>query len=246
MMKNKTLEDYLIKNRLAFDEMVLDEIIKNKKESISRSDEEEANYYWLLEHMFVVKALFIKTFNEIKSKNYESAWNHLEDLDIDIMQLFDNSDEEWLNQFSINFIRKMIPEYQKLFPYFLFISRDGIIKKEVCSICGKEIRLRGGCRHKVGKLYMGEICYAKVVDYQLRCFAVVTNPFDKYTVLKIPNQPFNYTVLESVIAKIDSPYQEFCVKKEIVSDKREDNKQSIEWLESVNEIKYLIDIKGRN
>lgn len=227
-MTNKALENYLIKTRLNFDSSVLDKIVSLKEKAIVHENEEEANYYWLLEHIFVVKAMFINTFSKIRSKDYENAWNLLDKIDIFISQLINNCDEAWLNQFDIGFIRTIIPEYQKLFPYKFFFSREGIIKKEICSICGEEIKLRGGCKHRVGKLYMGEICYAEVKEYEPKCIAIVTNPFDKYAILKSQNQEFDYSILERAMAKIRDPYQCFKVEKKYILNKEVEQKHSLE------------------
>lgn len=241
-MANEKIENYLAKTRSDFDNSVLDEIVLLKKKAINCENEEEANYYWLLEHIFVAKAMFANAFNKIRNKEYEAAWSLLDETDILISQLNNNCDDAWLNRFDIGFLKQIIPEYQKLFPYHLFSSREGIIKKEVCSICGREFKLRGGCNHRVGKLYMGEICYAEVKEYDLKCIAIVTNPFDKYAVLKFQNQEFNYSILEKAMANIDDPYQRFKVDKQYILEKRVEQNHGLEWLKAINRINYSIKI----
>ena len=87
------------------------------------------------------------------------------------------------------FIGRMIKEYQKLFPYCHFLSRECVIKAEVCSICGQPISLRHPCGHKVGKLYMGELCLRKVVDMEFKAFSIVCiYLFDKYSYVKLPDE----------------------------------------------------------
>ena len=241
-MVNEKIENYLVKTRLDFDCSVLDEIDSLKNKAIGCENEEKANYYWVLEHIFKVKAMFVNAFNKIRSKEYEEAWDLLDKTDILISQLSNNCDGAWLNKFDIGFVKEIIPEYQKLFPYYLFSSREGIIKKEVCSICGQEFKLRGGCKHRVGKLYMGEICYAEVKEYDLKCIAIVTNPFDKYAVLRFQNQDFNYSVLEKAITKIVNPYQRFKVDKKYITKKEVEQKHTIEWLKTIDRIDYSIEI----
>lgn len=241
-MKNNSLEEYLLNTDSKFDRAVLDTIISKKKEAIESRDEETANYFWKLEHIFVVKAFYFNAFQSIKSKNYERAWNLFDRAEIYISELYENCEEEWLKSFKMDFIKNIIPEYQKLFPYYLFSSREGIIKKEVCSICGQEIRLRGGCNHKIGKLYMGEICYAEVTEYELKCIAIVTNPFDKYAVLRFDCQEFDYGILEKAMSKIKDPYKNFAVDKKYILEKEVERKHTIDWLKSIKQINYSINI----
>lgn len=106
----------------------------------------------------------------------------------------------------------MIKEYQKLFPYCHFLSRECVVKAEQCSICGQPISLRHPCGHKVGKLYMGELCLRKVVDMELKAFSIVTDPFDKYSYVKLPDQEYDYGMLETLMKEIESPYDEFYIE----------------------------------
>ena len=111
------------------------------------------------------------------------------------------------------YILQAIKRFQILFPYRLFCSRESIIKEEKCSICGETIRLRGGCKHKLGELYNGEQCSYVVTDWQLIAISIVTDPFDKYTFLKIEGQDYNYQVIEFLMDKIESPYDFWKVEK---------------------------------
>lgn len=116
------------------------------------------------------------------------------------------------------FIGRMIKEYQKLFPYVHFLSRECVIKAEECSICGKPISLRHPCGHRVGKLYMGELCLRKPTDLEFKALCIVTDPFDKYAFLQLPNQEYNYGMLEMLMDEIDSPYDVFYI--ETVKEKK--------------------------
>ena len=106
----------------------------------------------------------------------------------------------------------MIKEYQKLFPYQYFFSRECIIKAEKCSICDKPISLRHPCGHKVGKLYMGELCTRIVTDLEYVAISIVSDPFDKYAILKLQEQEYNYGMLENLMKEIDSPFDEFQIE----------------------------------
>ena len=106
----------------------------------------------------------------------------------------------------------MIKQYQRLFPYCHFFSRECVIKEEECSICGKRISLRHPCGHRAGKLYMGELCLRKVIDMEFKALCIVTDPFDKYTYVQLPDQEYDYGMLEALMVEIDSPYDKFSIE----------------------------------
>ncbi|MCQ2446740.1 MAG: SEC-C domain-containing protein, partial [Clostridia bacterium] len=152
-------------------------------------------------------------FTLIKSKKYEDAWCLLDHTDIEMSYLEANFDiAQNDDKYHMIFIRKMIKEYQKLFPYCFFFSRESIIKAEQCSICGKPISLRNPCGHKTGRLYMGGLCLRKVIDMEFKALSIVTDPFDKYTYVQIPNQEYEYGMLEALMTEIDDPYDEFYIE----------------------------------
>ncbi len=243
---NNELEKELINYSGENNDFLLKQIVDYKKKYISLKEEENANYYWLLEHIYIVKNNYVTSFNLMKNRDFEIAWKKLDDCDIVICELLDNADEQWLERFNIVFIKNQIGEYQKLFPYNLFLSRESIIKKEICSICGKEMGLRNRCNHKIGKLYMGDICFADVKEMELLSWSIVTNPHDKYCILKVEGEDFNYGILIKALSNIDSPYKKIMVTKEYIfkegNDINNTTPHTIEWLRSIQEIKYSIEI----
>lgn len=82
----------------------------------------------------------------------------LERTEIELSFLCDVFDigNEVHDSYSMVYIKHVVPRFQKLYPYKIFVSREILIQKEICSICGKEVKLRGGCLHQTGKLYMGK------------------------------------------------------------------------------------------
>lgn len=217
------IETYLSTKNRQLENNVRDEIERLRQDAISRKDEEQANYCWCLMQIYNIKKGFLFAIHDLKNKKYESAWITLDNIDIELGILEDNYDIFQENdKFHLMFIERIIKEYQKLFPYHYFFSRESIIKAEECSICGKRISLRHPCGHKVGKLYMGELCVRKVIDMELRAIAIVTDPFDKYAYLRMEGKEYNYEVLEELMTKIDDPYDDFYV--EIVKIKKPDYK----------------------
>lgn len=144
----------------------------------------------------------------MKEHDFYDAWCQLERIDIQLSCLRGNG--EWFNDiFNLKFIEEMIVEYEKLFPYEWFSSRESIVKKKSCSICNSPITLRKRCCHEIGKLYMGEMCKEKIDDFEIIGVALVKNPFDKYAVLIPEGLEYNYFMLESLMPKLNSPYDKW-------------------------------------
>ena len=196
-----------------FEDNIGERIERLRQKAISKHDEEQANYCWCLKQIYLIKNGFFTAITDLKNKNYEDAWLKFDNIDIKLGNLENNFDIYQENdKYNLVFIGRIIKEYQKLFPYRYFSSRESIIKTEKCSICGKEISLRHSCGHKVGKLYMGELCSRIVVDMELKAIAIVTDPFDKYAILKIEGKEYNYCMLEKLMTLINDPYDDFYVE----------------------------------
>lgn len=43
---------------------------------------------------------------------------------------------------------------------------------------------------------MGELCLREVTDYEIIGVAIVRHPLDKYAILKLEGQEYNYQVLD--------------------------------------------------
>ncbi len=200
--------NYLNRKNLSLDQNVYDEIENLRNNAIAEKNETNANRYWCIRQIYIIQRNYLNMFANLKNKEYEKAWNTLEKIDIALSFLKKNIEyiNRSLEDFNLKHIQKTILNYEKLFPYFIFLSREGIIKKEECSICGKTVSLRGGCKHKPGKLYMGEMCSRIVTDYQIIAASLVRDPFDKYAILHIDGQKYNYKMLETLLPNLNSPY----------------------------------------
>ena len=201
------------------------EIKELKTVAIHAGDEQYANTLWCYETIFSIQDNYYKAFDNIhhayrlsdeldergydspKSKAYEAAWNELDHSDMEISSLEENfciPDSE-MGDFHIVEIEENIQKLLPLFPYRLFTSREVIIKREECSVCGKTISIRHPCEHKVGKLYMGEKCCRIVADFQLLNINIVEKPFDRYAIIKPQGIKFDFNLLDFIGPKIQ-PY----------------------------------------
>lgn len=216
-MMIRELEAYLAKLNEKISPEIGEEIKAQKKQAASMGDESKSNYLWCLYQIYLVQKNYTDAFWNMKNKRYEEAWMQLDRADIELSFL-DEHYQKYFNEpigfrFQLQYILNMTQRLQTLFPYKLFMSRETIIKEEKCSICGEIIRLRSGCRHRLGELYNGEQCYHKITDYEFLGMALVKDPFDKYTYLKMEGQDYNYEVIDFLMEKLQSPYELWNVEK---------------------------------
>lgn len=181
---------------------------KLKQSAVQVGDQERAKHIWCLEQILKIKTLFIEAFNLMKNNEFEKAWYNLDRCDIELSFLKSHFDYT-NNEFDLLFIEKEIPKYQELFPYDYFLSREAIESDFTCSICGSPMGIRNKCRHKVGEIYDGEMCYRIVNNIEFLGTSIVKNPFDKYTILHTKDTEYNYYLLETLMEYLNSPFEEW-------------------------------------
>lgn len=209
-MTVREIEEYLEKPNRRLDTHVLEILSKMKKQAVANGDEYTANYLWCLQQIYKIQNFYLTAFEEMKIGKFENAWNLLDRTDIEISFL-DPHFEKYFGcpigvKFYIVSIQNSIKQFQKLFPYRLFTSREDIVKEEICSICGKKVSLRHGCNHRIGQLYMGEMCCHEITDIEFLAMAIVTDPFDKYAIIKVDGQEYNYDLLEQLMKILTNPF----------------------------------------
>lgn len=215
MMTDYEIERYLEKKNITPNSNIFQKIKDRKENAIKENDESKANYYWFLEEIYKIQNYYCNAFIDLVKHDYEEAWRKFDYADIGVSYLESNVFiADYARRFHIDFISNMIFEYQKLFPYKLFFSRESVIKSEECNICGKKISLRHSCGHIPGKVYMGKLCLRIVTDLDLKAIALVKDPFDKYALLKVEGVEYNYQALEELLKNITSPFEKFHVNIE--------------------------------
>lgn len=214
------IKEYLKGEHTPPNNEVYKHILYLKNKSIEEKDEKTANYLWCLQQIFIIQNNFVDMYLSIKGHRFEDAWRLLERVDIELSFLNQNIEENFddaydghNDSYHLGFISTIIKYYEKLFPYRVFFSRESIIKKEKCSVCGEIVSLRHGCGHKIGKVYMGEMCSREVIDVQFLGVAVVTDPFDKYTVAHVKGLEYNYEMLEILGSNINTPYDKWYLEE---------------------------------
>lgn len=215
------------------DPLIINELQRLKKIAVENQDESVANELWCYEQIYSIKKEYHEAFQKMKeavclsdlldkdgvdspkSKCYEEAWNALDRCDMIVSFLEENyciADVK-MAFFHINEIEDDCQKLFPLFPYKMFFSREQIIKKEKCSICGKITSVRNPCEHKIGKLYMGEMCHLKVVDFKFLGVSMVSNPFDRYAIAKLQGEKFDFSLLDYISPRI-RPYSKWSYKIE--------------------------------
>lgn len=210
-MTFEEIVQYLNAKKIDFDDSVLENLKKLKSQSINELNENLSNEIWCLEEIYKIQKMYVTMFKKLNNSEFFDSWRILEQIDIHLSFLRENYDYSG-NKFNMEFIQKTIRYYEKLFPYQYFMSRESIVKKEKCSICNKVNTIRNRCEHKVGKLYMGEMCSRIVLECEWIGTAIVKNPFDKYTVLFPKGMEYNYYMLEHLMPNLNSPYDRWYVE----------------------------------
>lgn len=211
------IETYLSKKKCSMNQEIKLQIeallALGELDSEGNINEDRLNHFWCMKQIFLIQEKYLEGYYAIRKHHYEHAWNLFDSADIAIGNLLQNFDTGVSDndKYHIIFIRDVIKEYVKLFPYRLFFSREGIIKKEVCSICGNTVRFRGGCTHELGRLYRGKMCYHIVEDYELTGIAIVENPFDRYAFIRPVGKEYNYEMLDFLMRYLESPYEKWHV-----------------------------------
>lgn len=216
------IEQFLKKQNQIFPDDIIREIEQKRAEAIKAQNEEEANEYWRLAVIYYVQKGYITMYNMVRSKNYRMAWETLRQTDMQLVTLGRNFSigTSLDDPYHLVYIRDMLNKYELLFPYEIFVCRESLIKEQKCSICGETVKLRGGCNHVPGKIYMGELCMHETTDFEYKDLKAVRDPFDKFEILE-PYEPkemtYSFAMLEMLMGSLRSPYEYWEV--EIVRDK---------------------------
>lgn len=238
-MNVEKIDNRLRKKIDAVDDDLLSTIVAMKNEAIETEEETSANLLWCYETIYKIQKSYLiiykhlkkaKNANDIldvngydleKSREYETAWNELERCEIQIRELEENFciPEVSLQDYGINIVLEDIKRLQGLFPYKFFVSREMIIKSQVCTTCGNPVSIRHPCGHIPGKVYMGRMCSRSITDAELVNVNMVTKPFDKFAILKLPGQKFDFSLLDYIVPHI-VPYSDwsYLVEKRLMPE----------------------------
>lgn len=121
-MNLEDIKKYLTIKKTEFDTNIFDVLKLLKERAIAEENEIDANEIWCFEAISKIQKMYLNVFyllKEGKYDNYFNAWLQIEQIGIELTFLRDNYDYR-NNKFYLDFIEKVIKEYEKLFPYQFF------------------------------------------------------------------------------------------------------------------------------
>lgn len=163
-----------------------------QKVALDTKNEQLANSTFIAKLYFHLFGNLASYFSLLRNKEYKQSWDKLQDCLDEIYEIgrFVEPDK----RFELSFLKKLLKEYEKLYPYKLFGSSEYIITKSECSICRKAMN-SVSCPHIRGNLYWGEIAYENILEInEINAVALVTNPEDKRCVMELSDD--NRTEIE--------------------------------------------------
>lgn len=208
-------------------------IVQRKQEAIDAGDESAANLLWCFVAIYRLKLCYLSAFRHMKlalsspvtigegeaesqkAILYERAWKDLISCEHLAIALACNYAIEGstFGDYDVDVIVSDVERLQALFPYRFFFSRESIVKRAECSICGAEFSIRHPCGHIPGRVYCGRLCQRIITKMELGTISIVTNPHDKECICKVPGKSFDYSLLDDVVSHIE-PYAKWsCVEE---------------------------------
>lgn len=153
-------------------------------QAVKAGDEEAANHAWFVHKVATVRHAYLRAIEFLRKEEYYEGWCALERVEIGLNTLRKNSFYD-LHEFAVLELTDLVANWQKLFPYHVFLSPEFAIRREVCSICGRSADPWSPCTHEPGKVYGGKECHRIVMDCDLLSIALVRDPVQKYSVARV-------------------------------------------------------------
>ncbi len=172
---------------------------------------------WHINSILKVQTLFIEAISKLKQGKFYEGWCILEKCEVLLLGLEKNFDiYSSKDEYKLQFIKKKVAQLQELFPYKYFMSPEFRIKKQICSICHKNISLRNSCGHQLGEIYNGELCCRVIKEAKLLGVALVRSPRNKYAVPFATDKntgkqidQYDYSLVEYLVKALPSPFAEW-------------------------------------
>lgn len=211
------VEDYLTRPRSLPPEtanLCHEELAKLKAKAVELRDEAQSKDLWKLEKIIGAQVAYIRAFLLLKDRDYYAAWCEFEVCENTLKALLSHLDDEG-ERYGLPFIKRMVTQWQSLFPYGLFSSPEILVKKQNCSICGEEISLRKRCDHKVGEIYRGMRCHLIIEEAEFLGLSLVHNPVQKYSVLFANDKDgkqidqYDYSIVKFVSERLEDPFDDW-------------------------------------
>jgi hypothetical protein len=187
-----------------------------KARAVNDGNQPLAKAVWCLETVATIQEHYLNGVARMKEGAYYAGWCELERAEINL-HFLDSHLRDARDELGLELIRHQIKSFQGIYPYQLFISPE-IWKKEVrCSVCNARVTPRSGCGHRVGEIYVGQLCGRVVTQAQMLAVSLVRVPVQKYSVV-YPADPGcsggepnlgAYPSVSYVVDRLESPWDRF-------------------------------------
>ncbi len=194
---------------------LLKDIRAHKADAVAAGNETAGKNIWCLEQVAEIQQAYRKSFEQLRTEQFYSAWCSLEQVELALDRLRTHIGERW-TAYRLDFIDEKTSALQSLYPYRLFMSSELIELEKKCNICGAVISIRNPCGHRVGEIYRGEFCHRIVTNCEIVGISVVETPVNKYAVpfLSDPEtgtsrDHYNYKTVNYLAKRWPSPYHDW-------------------------------------
>ncbi len=185
-----------------------------KREAVSEGDQLTAKAVWCLETIGRVQNHFESAFRLLKQNEFRDAWDNLDRCDTEIFFLsrhFIEDDRE----FGLEHARFHTRQFQDVFLLKGGFSPGFLFTDVRCSICGTKMTLRGGCNHKAGNIYDGEMCTRVIFECKALHISLVDNPAQKVSVIfPSKNEDDRFRLVKYVVDALRTPWHGWGYVKE--------------------------------
>jgi hypothetical protein len=166
------------------------------------TDEAEKNRLWFVIAFGSGTEKYLSAFRQLRRGEFYKGWCTLEEAEIIFARQEENAFISDLKPL-VEQRAHLIALWQSAFPYRYFVSPGMILKRWACSICGKQGTPVEPCGHVPNRVYGGELCYRRILDFQAREVSIVTEPVQKYSVLQLD---YDYSVVRYVLDHLSGPF----------------------------------------
>ncbi len=168
------------------------------------NDPQLANRAWHLSAVASARATMSRTFLAMQEGKFRTAWPDLERIEKITEAIERNAILS--DDFAIGQLRRVVTDWQSLYPYTVFASPEIVIRQQECTICGVLVSPLRACNHRPGYVYEGAMCVRKVTKADIISIAMVRDPVQKYSVI-IPNpDPHDYAQVKFVVDRLYGPF----------------------------------------
>ncbi|ESX45403.1 SEC-C domain-containing protein [Mesorhizobium sp. C416B] len=169
------------------------------------NDPEEKNRLWFIGAFIDGTGLYLEAYRQLRRGHYLDGWCTLEQAELAFARQEDNPFVPELLPY-VKQRANLIALWQSTFPYRHFISPGMILKRWACSICGKQSTPVEPCGHTPNRVYAGEFCFRKILEFEPQEMSIVTDPVQKYSVLQLD---YDYSVVRYVLDHLAGPFDEW-------------------------------------